>query len=330
VGLSVNLANVNSTLSMANLALTPCPGQNASTQCGISLVMPSQPSGWQSIDLDNVNFGLPAPSATSPYTAFQNAINLTQTWRARIHNCRFQTNNVVGQTAINMVGGCVDTRVTGCSFNGYTQGILYNNYSEGLHFVDNDFVGGTAIQTSQDANRYNVALLEIFVDTCRIQCSLPGLFLFEVKDLYLSNTTFLAPLLDPTAAAICMLEGCGVALIKNCSFTGAWSPGNLQNIVGVALYPSQATATNSSLVDNCKFFQTCTAIEFGPGAQSNSAINLEVYQYGLTGLVDGALSYGTTEQRVYIDNSGNSTNTAMWKRSAGSTWFTTQRQNSEK
>ena len=307
----------SSCLTVKDLGFSPCSGRMA--QGAIAIVLPAQPSGWQNALIQDVCIGVPYALKGAQYTSYGAGIALINTNRARINNVNVHANSVKGGIAIALGGTCYDTRVLGCSLEGYSHGVSVLSYSEGLHLKNNVIICDTAITTgSSNFNTSGLAinLLELLMMDCEINTNSECLSLYQVKNAQITNCHFTGPKI-PNAESVSAIDmhGCSESLIKNCTFDGSWAPGG-PTTVGIGFNPSGRAPTTSCHVSDVQFENTMVAIFFGGGAVANTATNVELLAPGTGALVNGILAFGNQAQHVYVDVSGNTTNNVSWLTSA--------------
>jgi hypothetical protein len=313
--LTVNFGDTSKCLTMRSLGFSPCPGGTVA-QGAIAVVVAAQPSGWQNVVIEDVCIGVPWAMNGAQYTSYKTAISLTNTNRARINNANVHANNIQGGTAVALSGICYDTRILGCTIEGYSYGVGVLSYCEGLHLANNVIICGTAVYTG--ATNYNtgifaINLLELLMSDCEINTSAECLNLYQVKNAQIVNCHFTGP--KTSGGAAIDMRGCSECLVENSTFCGVWAPGNAA-VTGIALMPSSRIPTNCCNLSNVQFENTTTAIYFGTGAQANTASNVGLLLYGTGALVNGVAAYGPQMQQVFVDASGNTTNNASWMTTA--------------
>ena len=309
--LTVNFGDTSKCLTMRSLGFSPCPGGTVA-QGAIAVVVVAQPSGWQNVVIEDVCIGVPYGLNGAQYTSYTAAISLTNTNRTRINNVNVHANNIQGGTAVSLSGTCYDTRVLGCTIEGYKYGVGVLSYCEGLHLANNVIICGTAVFTG--ATNYNtglfaINLLELLMSDCEINTTMECLYLYQVKNAQIVNCHFTGPKTGGGAAID--MRGCSECLVENCTFCGVWMPGNAA-VTGIGLLPSDRIPTNACNLSNVQFENTTIGIYFGTGAQGNTASNVGQLLYGTGSLVNGVAAYGPQLQQVYVDASGNTTNNASW------------------
>ncbi len=309
--LAVKLADTSKCLTMKEVGFSPCSGARAVS--AISVAVPAQASGWQNVVIEDVCIGVPCAENGQQYTSYSKAISLTNTTRARITNVNVHANCLTGGIAVALSGNCYDTRVLGCTLEGYSYGVSVLSYCEGLHLANNVIICETAVHTG--TTNYNtgtmaINLLELLMDDCEINTSLECMHLYQVKNAQITNCHFTGPKGSAGGVAVNLL-GCTASLVENSTFCGSWSPGG-PTAVGIAFNPSSLVPSTSCQVSNVQFENTGVAIYFGAGATSNTATNVEQLAVGAGALVNGTAVYNNQSQQVYIDMSGNTSNNATW------------------
>jgi len=311
--LTVNFGDTSKCLTVRELGFSPCSSSGGSSAQGaIALTLPAQPSGWENVLIENVCIGVPYAANGAMYSSYNAAISLTNTTRARISNVNVHANGVEGGTAIALSGTCFDTRVLGCTLEGYSCGVATLSYCEGLHLSNNVIICDTAVSTgTANYNPGSIAinLLELLMDDCEINTNSECLYLYQVKNAQITNCHFTGPKV-PSGAMVAAIDmrGCTESLVENCTFDGAWSPGGTSTI-GVAFNPSSVIPTTSCHVSGLQFENTLVGVYFGAGATANTANDVQVMTSGCGGLVNGVGAYG---QSAFVDVSGNTTNNATW------------------
>jgi hypothetical protein len=312
--LTINLGDTSNCLTMRDLGFSPCVTGVA--QGAVAIVVPANPSGWQNVIIEDVCVGAPYAFNGAQYTAYHIAVSLTNTTRARVSNVNVH-GNITGGVAVALSGDCYDTRVLGCTLEGYSYGVAVLAYCEGLHLANNVIICNTAVYTgaaNYNSGPFAINLLELFMSDCEINTDKECLNLYQVKNAQISNCHFTGPKDGNGGAAIHML-GCSESLVESSTFCGAWKPGNNVEF-GIAFMPTDRTPTTSCSVSNVQFENTTVGIYFGPGATANIASDVQLLTYGTGALVNGASAYSNQSQQVFIDNSGNTTNNASWITSA--------------
>jgi hypothetical protein len=323
--ISVNFSDTSKCLTVRELGFSPCSGAQA--QGAIAVTVVAQPSGWQNAIIENVSIGIPDATSKGQYTSYNNAILLTNTTRARINNVNVHANNIAGGSAVALSGACIDTRVLGCTLEGYNYGVYVLSYCEGLHLANNVIICGTAVHTgvtNYNTGAFAINLLELLMSDCEINTMMECLYLYQVKNAQITNCHFTGP--KSAGGAAIDLRGCSESLVENCTFCGVWTPSQGAALVGIAFNPSSRMPTTSCHVSDVQFENTTIAIYFGPNAQGNTATNVGQLTYGTGWFVDGMGAHG---QAVYGDVSGNTTNNAAWLTTANTMSAGSRRINSQ-
>ena len=313
--LTANLGSQSNCLTVKELGFSPCSGGVA--QGAISVVIPAGPSGWQNAVIEEVCIGVPYATNGAQYTSYANAILLTNTNRARISNVNVHANNITGGMAVALSGTCYDTRVLGCTLEGYSYGVAVTSYCEGLHLANNVIICGTAVHTGTvnfNTGAFAINLLELLMSDCEINTQMECMYLYQVKNAQITNCHFTGPGNANGGAAIDM-RGCTESLISSSTFCNSWGPGGIA-MLGILLNPSSRIPTATCHITNVEFENTTVGIYLGAGAQSNTADNVQLLAQGAGALVNGTMVVGGQLQQVYIDASGNTTNNVAWLTSA--------------
>jgi hypothetical protein len=312
--LTVNFGDTSKCLTMREMGFSPCSGSLA--QAAIAVVLPAQPSGWENVVIENMCIGVPCAENGAQYTSYSKAISLTNTTRARINNVNVHANNITGGTAVALSGTCYDTRVLGCTLEGYAVGVSVLSYSEGLHLANNVIICGTAVHTgtsNYNSGVFPINLLELLMSDCEINTNSECLHLYQVKNAQITNCHFTGP--KAVSGAAVNMIGCSESFVANSTFCGAWGPGGAAS-VGIAFNASDRIPTTSCHAADNQFENTEIAIYFGPGAQSNTATNVQQLAVNAGAMVNGSAAYANGSQFVYSDASGNTSNNASWLTSA--------------
>jgi hypothetical protein len=316
IAFQANLVDASKCLTMRDLGFSPCLAGVA--RRAISVNVPLQPSGWQNVLIENVCIGVPYATGGNQYTSYNNAIYLVNTTRARMSNVNVHGNGPAIGTAVALAGTCYDTRVLGCTLEGYAYGVGVLSYCEGLHLANNVIICGTAVTTG--GSNYNtgpvpINLLELFMTDCEVNTGLECMFLYQVKNAQINNCHFTGPKAASGGAAIDM-RGCSESLVSNSTFCGGWAPG-AASVAGIAFNPSSRAPTVSCHVSDVQFENMAVGVYFGAGAQANTVTDVQLMTPGCGGLVNGVSGDGNQVlQQVVVDVSGNTTNNAAWVTSA--------------
>ncbi len=311
VVLSATFNDNSRCLTVKDLGFSPCSGAGMA-QGAIAVSLPAQPSGWENALIEDVCIGVPYATTGVMYSSYKAAISLTNTNRARINNVNVHANGMPGGVAVALGGVCYDTRVLGCTLEGYGCGVSTLGYCEGIHLANNVIICDTAVKTgtvNYNAGPFAINLLELLMSDCEINTNLECLYLYQVKNAQISNCHFTGPKV-PSGAMVAAIDmrGCTESLVSNCTFAGAWAPGGASTI-GVAFNASSRIPTTSCHVSDVQFENTTVGVYFGAGATANTGTNVQVMTPGCGGLVNGAGAYGQSD---FVDVSGNTTNNASW------------------
>lgn len=307
-GLTVNFPNPTCCLTVRDIGITPMPGGGVLSAGAIACLLAYQQAGWPNCLIEDVDFGVTVESLGEQNSAYINAIVLQNVWRARIINCNGSANLLQGGTFISFQGECIDSRVIGCTIKGYGLGIIVSSYSEGLHITDASFSGGTVIQTGLTSynNNTNVNLLGLYISGCQFICSGTTLSLYQVSSGWIQDSYLNGPQPGAEFAAV-ELMGCGRLKMHNLVFSGQF-PG-MQNQVGVFATSSARCPTFACQINDCQFENTGTAIVLNQNTCNCYVTNISMYQPGDTALITGPVNLGGGIQQVFLDNSGNTSNT---------------------
>jgi hypothetical protein len=311
--LSAKFTDNSKCLTVKDIGFSPCCSSGGGlAQGAIALTLPAQPSGWENALIEDVCIGVPYAGNGGMYSAYNVAISLTNTNRARMNNVNVHANGVPGGIAVALGGTCYDTRVLGCSLEGYSTGVSTLGYCEGIHLANNVIICNTAVKTgtaNYGASGVAINLLELLMSDCEINTNSECLYLYQVKNAQIVNCHFTGPKV-PTGTMVAAIDmrGCTESLVSNCTFDGAWAPGGVSTI-GVAFNSSSLIPTTSCHVSDVQFENTTVGVYFGTSATSNTATNVQVMTPGCGGLVNGVGAYGQSD---FVDVSGNSTNNASW------------------
>jgi hypothetical protein len=309
--LSAKFNDNSKCLTVKDLGFSPCASAGVA-QGAIAVSLPAQPSGWENVLIEDVCIGVPFATSGVMYSSYKSAISMTNTNRAHINNVNVHANGVEGGTAIALGGTCYDTRILGCTLEGYSCGVATFGYCEGIHLANNVIICDTAVRTGTsnfNASAFAINLLELLMSDCEINTNSECLSLYQVKNAQISNCHFTGPKV-PGGALVAAIDmrGCTESLVSNCTFDGAWMPGGASTI-GVAFNASSRIPTTSCHVSDVQFENTTVGVYFGTGATANTATNVQVLSPGCGGLLNGT---GLSGQTVFVDVSGNTTNNASW------------------
>jgi len=210
-----------------------------------------------------------------------------------------------------MQGECIDTRIAGCSIDGYSTGTAISSYCEGLHICDTIFAGGTALETGSTSynDNTNTNLLGLYISGCEFDCSGTVLSLYQVNSGWFEDSYLNGP--QPGGRTVAMeLAGSARLTMDNLLFDGQVTGTSSQ--IAIFATASEQGPTHTCYVNNCQFLNTNTAIVLDRNTVNFIATTVSMYQPSASTLVNGSSALGGGTQSVYVDNSGNTSNNISW------------------
>jgi hypothetical protein len=301
-------------ITLRDFGMAPTPTSGGAAGMALDISFPNMESAWQHCIIENVDLGPAQPN----YTCFKFGICFTNVWRANLRNVNFHSNigNVPGGYFTALNGFCIDNRFNNCSWDGCDQGVVVNDYCEGLHFNDCVMLGNGGVSTGSTSYSGNgsttplINLLGLYIANCEINCRVFGLNLYQVVGAWISMTH--VGNYTPGVAAVGVL-GCTNVHIQGCTLTGQFNSAAAQQFYGIGVRASSAGAlSNGVYVDDCDFQNLQVGVVFAAGSINCTATGIRFFAPGLGALLTSPVAVGGLTLQPVLDQSGSTKNVAQW------------------